>query len=381
LPTNFNNKGLNFSNLKNLKKRISNLPGWRTTRKIIVFESDDWGSIRMPSLETFKKLNKAGLNLHDADALRYNLNDSFATSSDLANLYEVLSGYKDRLTSNPVFTAVSVVANPDFKRIREADFNEYFYEPFTETLKKYPGCENSFELWREGIEKKLFIPQMHGREHLNVSVWMRALKDGDKSTQLAFNEGFWGFVPDTYPETDYQAAFLLNNPEDLEYQQKTLIDGLRLFNRLFGYKAEYFVPPNMSFNNRLNKVLIDNGIKYRAATNRQIEPMGNTKKRNSFHWMGQKDKSGIIYMIRNCRFEPNQSGKNWVDSCMNDIKIAFNCKKPAVINTHRVNYIGSLNLINRDNGLRQLEKLLSAILKNWPDVTFMTTPTLCGLIN
>ena len=31
-----------------ITSKIINIPGWTTNRKIIVIESDDWGSIRMP---------------------------------------------------------------------------------------------------------------------------------------------------------------------------------------------------------------------------------------------------------------------------------------------------------------------------------------------
>jgi len=41
--------------LKEIKKiamrNVANIPGWRTDRKIVVIESDDWGAIRMPSKE------------------------------------------------------------------------------------------------------------------------------------------------------------------------------------------------------------------------------------------------------------------------------------------------------------------------------------------
>ena len=37
------------SRAKNALRNLSNLPGWRTSRKIVVIESDDWGTIRMPS--------------------------------------------------------------------------------------------------------------------------------------------------------------------------------------------------------------------------------------------------------------------------------------------------------------------------------------------
>ena len=37
--------------LSGIKKWLINIPGWRTNRHIVVIESDDWGSIRMPSCE------------------------------------------------------------------------------------------------------------------------------------------------------------------------------------------------------------------------------------------------------------------------------------------------------------------------------------------
>jgi hypothetical protein len=362
-------------------RNLRNIPGWQTRKKLIVFESDDWGSIRMPSINSFERLEKSGLDLRSADAERYNLNDTLATSHDLESLFEVLSNAKDTNGNCAVFTPVTIVANPDFQKIIDSGFQEYFYEPFTLTLKRYPGCERSFDLWKEGIERKLFMPQMHGREHLNVSAWMKALQSGEENTLSAFKEGMWGFVPVKYPEVDYQAAFLLTNPGELEYQKSMITEGLQLFDKLFGYRAEYFVPPNGSFNNSLNKTLVENGIKFRSTSKIQNEPLGFDKWRKVYHYLGQKEKNGIRYITRNCFFEPSQEGKDWIDSCLNDIKIAFRWHKPAIISSHRLNYIGALNPVNRDNGLRQLSGLLKEIIRNWPDVEFVTTPQLGALMN
>ncbi len=361
-------------------RNLSNIPGWRSNRKVIVIESDDWGSIRMPSIDAFKKLESLGLDLRSFDAGRYNLNDTLASESDLENLFEVLSRHKDSAGKQVVFTPVTIVANPDFERILKENFNTYYLEPFTETLKKIPGCEGSFKLWIEGIEKRLFVPQMHGREHLNVTAWMNALRSGEEHTRLAFGEHVTGFVPLKYPEVDYQAAFLLWDPEELEYHKKVIIEGLGIFEDLFGYRAEYFVPPNGPFNNKLNQILVENGIRYRSTSKIQNEPAGYGKTRRVPHWIGQKDRSGLIYMTRNCFFEPNQPGKDWVNSCLNDIRTAFRWHKPAIISSHRVNYIGSLNPANRDSGLRQLDALLKEIIKCWPDMSFLTTPELGKLM-
>ncbi len=369
-----------MSIVSSFRQNLSNSYGRSISKKVVVFESDDWGSQRMPSLDSFERLEKSGLDLRSFDAERYNLNDTLATGQDLESLFEVLSGVKDAAGNCAVFTPISIVANPDFQKIHDSGFREYFYEPFPETLKRFPGCEHSFDRWKEGIQKKLFVPQMHGREHLNVTAWMKDLKNGQHQTILAFKEGLWGFVPPAYPGVDYQAAFLLTDTDELEYQRSIIKEGLQLFTELFGYKAEYFVPPNGPFNNSLNKTLAENGIKFRCASKIQNETIDFGKTRKVFHYIGQKESNGITYITRNCFFEPSQAGKDWIDSCLNDIKIAFRWNKPAIISSHRVNYIGALNPANRDKGLSQLAGLLKLIVRNWPDAEFMTTPQVGALL-
>lgn len=168
-----------------IRRNIANIPGWVSDRKIIVFESDDWGSIRMPSKRTFNKLNALGLDLESEGYARYNLYDTLANKDDLQCLFEVLDEFKD-INGNPcIFTAVSVVANPDFKKIEENDYMNYYYEPFTKTLEAYYPGQNVFEMWQLGISKKVFFPQFHGREHLNISAWMDALRLNHQHTRQA----------------------------------------------------------------------------------------------------------------------------------------------------------------------------------------------------
>jgi hypothetical protein len=365
---------MKFRDIKNdLFLHLKNLPGGFTGRKIVVVESDDWGSIRMPSRAVYKKLLNAGLDLNGGDGLRYSLYDSLETSSDLELLFEVLSSFRDCNNASAVITANSIVANPDFKKIRDSDFQQYYYEPVTDTVNKYKGSENIIKLWKEGITNHVFLPQFHGREHLNISFWMNALRKKDSETLQAFNEGMWSFMPKNYTNSglEYEAAFQLSEFSRLEEHIEILQDGIGLFERILGYKPKYFVPPNGRINNRLNLTCYRNGIRYRSASNIQWEPIGNGQNRRVFHWLGQKESNGIKYIIRNCVFEPSQIGKDWVDSCLNEMKIAFRYGKPAIISTHRVNFIGVHEISNRDNGLRELSKLLKAILKNWPNVEFM----------
>ena len=363
-------------------RNLSNVPGWRTKEKLIVFESDDWGSIRMPSREVYDHLQQNGIDLLSDEGYLYNKYDSLATAEDLASLFDVLNAVKDNTGRPAVFTPEAVVANPDFNRIRQSDFSSYYFEPFTETLRSYPGCEKSFKLWKEGMENRLFVPQFHGREHLNVRAWMRALQQGHPKVLTAFDNRMWGISTADDPGIglELQAAFDFNDPTDLPYHHEVLKSGLDLFEELFAYRASYFVPSNGVYSSTLEPVCSGEGIKLLFVSKVHTEPLGHGKQRKRLHWLVQKNKAGITFLTRNCFFEPVHPGRDWVDTCLFDISTAFRWHKPAIISTHRVNYIGALYKQNRDNGLKQLELLLKRIMSIWPDVKFITSAELGEII-
>jgi hypothetical protein len=179
---------------------------------------------------------------------------------------------------------------------------------------------------------------------------------------------------------ELQAAFDFNDPGDLAYHREVLKTGLDLFEELFGYRASYFVPANGIYSSTLEPVCSGEGIRLLFVSRSHTEPLGHGKQRKQLHWLGQHNHAGITYLTRNCFFEPVHPGRDWVDSCLFDISTAFRWHKPAIISSHRVNYIGALYEENRDNGLRQLEALLRKIMKSWPDAKFLTSAELGEII-
>jgi hypothetical protein len=74
---------------------------------------------------------------------------------------------------------------------------------------------------------------------------------------------------------------------------------------------------------------------------------------------------GQIHWRRNCTFEPSRNQDyDWVNRCLKEIEIAFRWGKPAVINSHRVNFIGSIFPENREKSLQKLKTLLKEVQKN-----------------
>jgi hypothetical protein len=355
---------------------LINSPGWRTKKKIVVIESDDWGSIRMPSKDVYQKFVNHGLNLSNSD---YNRIDTIESNDDLLQLYDVLSSYRDCNGNHPVITANMVIGNPDFKRIKDSDYQQYYYEVVTETLKQYTGRDRVESLWKEGYEIGIFNPQLHGREHVNVERWMNALRTKTPEILFTFsnNTTFSG-------EGDYNFMEVLDftSRDEITGMKKSLIEGLSLFEDIFGYRSKSFIAPCYAWDSELESVLYSNGIRYLQGLIVQLVPkgsFGDYKRR--YHFLGGRSSSGLTYLIRNCFFEPTLSARNnVVENCLRNVDIAFAWRKPAIIYSHRINYIGDLHPDTTKVNLRLLDELLRRILKQWPDVEFMTSDQLGDMI-
>ena len=372
---------MNLSNFKKvLSRNLANVQGWKTSRKIVVIESDDWGTIRMPSKNAYNQLLEKGIRV---DQCAFNRNDTLANDDDFNALFKVLKFFKGKDHKCPKITANTIVANPDFDRIRKSNFEEYHFEFFTETLKSYEGRTDTFNTWKQGLSEGIFIPQFHGREHLNVSRWLHFLKANSYETQLAFEYQLFGLSTNITKEKrrSYLAALDFDDEKELEKGKDILAEGLKIFQKIFGYSSKSFIAPNYVWSNKLNQTLQLNGVKYFQSGRIQVLPKLETAQKNIRRHIGQKNELGQVYTFRNCTFEPSVFPNNDnVGECLKEIQTAFRWKKPAIINSHRLNFIGAINEKNRTQNLQLLEELLSKIIKRWPNVEFMSSDELGDLI-
>jgi hypothetical protein len=360
-----------------LKQYLVNSIGWRSKAKIIVFESDDWGMIRTNSREAYRGLINKNYPLTDCV---YSTNDALERKKDVEGLVEVLNSHSVAYGQQPIFTLNNVVANPDFDKIRANNFQEYFREPFTETFLKYPQTEGIMSTYTEAFENKWIKPQYHATEHLNVNRWMKALNNGNTAVRDAFEFEMCG-VYSGQPSNcrrEFLDAFGAHHSEEYVDVASIITTGLDLFKSIWGFASHSFIAPCYIWPASIEAQLADLGIKYLQGTRVQIVPTDNqqgyTKK---YHYLGQKSGYGQSYLVRNAFFEPTSDpNKDWVDSCLADIKMAFKFNKPAIISSHRINYIGRLRESNRDTGLRLLHLLLNEIHKHWPEVEYLTSDEL-----
>jgi hypothetical protein len=366
--------------MKNIRKNLSNILGWRTIRKFVVFESDDWGSIRTRSKEDYEAMLNKGL---DVDQNYFTKYDSLESNLDLENLFSTLGEFNDCTGRPPVFTPMCIVANPDFKRIRDNNCERYYYQDLNLTILDYPKHGNLLKLWRQGADQRLFVPALHGREHLNVERYLKGLNSvTNEGLRIAFDHRSIGASHyKGLSILEYLGAFHPATPDEIIRLQELMEEAISLFTKACGYPPTHFIGPNREPARELDLVLADNGVKYITQSKLRKYPKGNEKYGFEFNWWGKQNKHSQIYLMRNCSFEPSDpSIKDYANRCLTEIENAFNWEKPAIISSHRVNYIGYISPKNAEFGLSQLRYLLIQILKRWPDVEFLTSTELGNII-
>ena len=355
---------------------LKNILGPVTNKKIIALFVDDFGSIRVKNKAVCKRLLKRGIPDH------IYLRDTLASEQDLIAIFETLSSIKDANNHPACFTPFVIMANPDFEKIKNDNFRKYYRESFVKTLQRYgQGYEHAFDLWKEGMAERLFVPAFHGTEHLNVKKWLKALSRGHKSTMLAFeNESICipAFIGEERIDGLVKACDI-EKCSDIQYIIEDIKEGTELFRTILETDPILFTPGAATYCPLIERDLYRCGIRYVDVPRCVVQPLGDGKFVRPFHYLGQKNNIGQHYIVRNCAFEPVTGGDAAIASCFEQIAAAFMMHKPAIISSHRLNYIGHFDENNRTENLKRLRTLLEMVKKHWPEVIFVNGRELCSM--
>jgi len=155
-------------------KKLQNILGWHTNKRIIVLESDDWGSESF-TLKSKNYYSQKGIDITSNWKSRY---DAFETKDDMQALFDVLR--KNHFGNfQPKMTFLFNPANPDFEKIAQGGFETYYYRTFKEKL-AFLGQDGCVLMGLYiGLQEGILELAFHGREHLYVNRWLRDLKSGN----------------------------------------------------------------------------------------------------------------------------------------------------------------------------------------------------------
>ncbi len=324
----------------------------RTSNKIVVIESDDWGQERALNAEA---LGWAARKYGRESFTRWTT-DSLETDEDLILLFELFDTFKDCFQFAPVLTANFITHNIDYQNDSKMSFLS-----IEESIKNNNPA--LFKIYEYGIEHSFFKPQLHGYSHFNLER-TRSYFNTDEGMEAYQNKFF------------YAKSTIIGNTSFLEGECTTanpnyeaqLLAAQQAFCNTFGYYSETFIPPRFIIDRGIISMLRNYDIKFLQAGSRLIDSRGIKYSRPFYRsYLGQ------IWLNRNCRLDPHQDYNYSAEQCITAINSAFGNEQPAVIDFHRVNIAGRFTPEYRAKSLSELKKVFDYLKRYHPDTIFTTS--------
>lgn len=352
-----------------LKDIAYQIPGKRLDKKVVIFESDDWGGERTPNKKVLEHCVSKGFSMYDNI---YASLDTLESKEDVNLLAQVLDKHSTEERKVP-FTFNTILSNPNYQKIKADNYENYHFIPIHDS----DLYKDAFHTILSAKEEGLVSTQYHGREHINVSRWLTSLQRKDANQLFAFSQGMAGIFPKSNVRNgnDMVVALEHYDQDDLKEKLKILKNGLDLFKKIFGEDSLSAISCNYVWSKEAEVVYFDSGVRLLQSSKAQLIPIGKFQGfKKVYHFTGTKNRLGQYFSVRNVLFEPSYNQeRDWVDTAMHQIRTAFWCKKPAIISSHRMNYCSGLSVKNRDESLRKLDHLIYTIKKQWPETDFCTS--------
>lgn len=334
---------------------------------IVILQSDDWGRVGVRDREGWEQLRAAGVALGEKPYDYYSLE----TADDLAAIRAVLNRHRDSSGRAPCLVMNFCVANLDFPKILDSDFQSLYLCPLAEGL---PGNWNRpglLDEYAQGISDGVFYPALHGTTHACPVAFERRLKEDSSRGELLRTllraqtpYIYWRmpWIGFEYWDRDSHDQFL--RAEDQLKLVQEAVDG---FKELFGVDPRSACAPGYRANDDTREAWKACGI--RVAQNGTAGLVG-----------PRMDESGLLHTYRTVEIEPALDPARYtVSHCVEQAVRCFKRGIPAIVSLHSINFHSTLRDF-RSATLRVLDEFLAALEQRYTDLLYLHDLDLYELI-
>ncbi len=311
---------------------------------VVIFESDDWGAGPIEQV-------------HGLEAVS-----------------QVLCRHQNKFGEKPVMTLGIILGNfSESKKNHEEQGMpalSYLGDPQNNSLRA---------VMEKGAKEKIFSFQLHGLFHFSLSVLKQS---SDRGNSMAFQESEGGLWTESLPNA-LQSSWVNGSvlpSKDLPLPEITAVIAQErdLWNCIFHETPKVAVPTTFIWDSRVEaawaeigvRVVVTPGCRYRGR-----DSGGQPDRPDRDVLNGQRGESNVIYVVRDIYFEPALGHS--IERLVTEIKCRMYLSRPALIETHRFNYVGPRADAEAFN---QLDTAIETILSAVPSVRFLSTVELADLL-
>jgi hypothetical protein len=272
----------------------------------------------------------------------------------------------------PVMTIGVVLGAPDAAAIQQGDFEHY--QRVTLADSRYRELLTVFQ---NGVRQGVFALQLHGMEHLWPPTFMRlAQQNGEVRRWLEQGDhAETETLPPAVQSRWIDGSTLPSQPLDATAIATAVREEVTTFREIFGQPPTVAVPPTFIWNRIVERAWAAAGIEWvmtpgRRYTGRNAQGQPASVDRQMLN--GESGDGGARYLVRDIYFEPILGHR--AEQALTEIRRRWRLGRPALLEMHRSNFLSEGSV--HQHSLQELERLLDSVLREWPQVRFMSTEEL-----
>ncbi len=304
--------------------------------KAVVLQSDDWGLCAWsPDAESWRALRETPA-YQSAPGRRYG-GSTLESADDVRALADLLLSFRGGDGFPPVLQANTVLANPDYDRLAAAGF-EGDDVPAVE-LPALPSRWSRPRLWEQLTIARLsgvWWPELHGYHHAPAATWLEAMRRGDSDALIAFEHQVMVCAA-------VEASGEFDPAEPEAARTRRLERAVARFRELFGRSPGSFCPPDYRWDERLEADAERLGVTAFQGKNEQHGARQGRVSRLVLGPSGARSAGARFYLPARIAFEPSLGGPSGarvdVDAVVRAVRAAWSRGRPAVVSTHRLNFV------------------------------------------
>lgn len=327
-----------------------------TRLRAVVLESDDWGLCAWsPDVQGWRAL--ADQPVFRSPGGRRYAGSTLESAEDVRAMGDLLGSFRGGDGFPPVWQANMILAAPDYTKLTPPQF-----DVTSLPLHEFPNTPSRWSrprLWEQVTLARMsgvWWPELHGLHHLPERAWLTALRRG---------------VPDARRALEHQSPICTGVDESGEYhpseppqvRTRNLETAVAAFRRLFGRLPDSICPPDYRWDEQLERDAERLGVTTIQGKGEQLGHSFPRIRRRLLRYRWPHVHGARFYLPLRIAFEPHgQTGPSRVgaEAVHRAARESWQRAQPAVISTHRVNYV-HLDPAAAENGRAALRDLLKRL--------------------